>query len=90
MAIKRDESQMNFDLLFKNHPIPMWIYDLTSLAFIEVNNAAVKKYGYSRKKFLSMTLNDIRHSEEVKALKKKKSKKDTDNPSFLWRHIADF
>jgi hypothetical protein len=30
-----------FRLLFDNHPVPMWVYDLESLAFLEVNEAAV-------------------------------------------------
>ena len=29
-----------FRLLFDNHPLPMWMYDLESLAFLEVNIAA--------------------------------------------------
>ena len=33
-----------FRLLFDNHPVPMWVYDLESLAFLEVNEAAVAKY----------------------------------------------
>ena len=37
-------------LLFANHPIPMWVYDLKTLAFLEVNDAALEKYGYTRAK----------------------------------------
>jgi len=80
-------NQINFDLLFKNNPLPMWIYDLKTLAFLEVNDAAVKKYGYSRKKFLSMTLKDIRPKEDVERLLKDVSKK---RPALQqspnWRH----
>ena len=43
----------------------MWIYDLESLAFIDVNNAAILHYGYSREEFLSMTIRDIRPPEDV-------------------------
>src|SRR3990172_339343 len=75
MSQKTDASQVNFDFLFKNHPIPMWIYDIKTLAFLEVNDAAVEKYGYSRKKFLSMTLKDIRPKEDVPRLLKDVSKK---------------
>ena len=46
-------------LLFANHPDPMWLYDLDSLAFLAVNNAACSRYGYSRDEFLAMTLGDI-------------------------------
>src|ERR1035437_2012357 len=46
----------------------MWIFDLETLAFLEVNNAAVNHYGYSRKEFLKMTLKDIRPEEVIPAL----------------------
>ena len=52
-----------FRLLFEHHPLPMWMYDLESLAFLEVNIAAVEKYGYTREEFLKMTLRDIRSPE---------------------------
>ncbi len=55
----------NFNIFFENHPIPMWIYDLKSLAFLEVNDAAVDKYGYSRAEFMKMTIKDIRPEEDV-------------------------
>ncbi|MBK6914280.1 MAG: hypothetical protein IPH11_11745 [Ignavibacteriales bacterium] len=42
MSPKSDASQVKFNLLFKNHPLPMWIYDIQSLAFLKVNDAAVK------------------------------------------------
>jgi PAS domain S-box-containing protein len=43
----------------------MWVFDSNTLAFIAVNDAAVQHYGYSRKEFLSMTLLDIRPSEDI-------------------------
>ena len=47
-------------MLFVNNPKPMWVYDLETLQFLDVNNAAVATYGYSREQFLSMTISDIR------------------------------
>lgn len=58
----------SFSLLFHNHPIPMWIYDLQSLTFLEVNDAAVERYGYTRDEFLGMTINEIRPQEDVERL----------------------
>ena len=43
----------------------MWVCDPKTFAFLDVNDAAVKKYGYSRKEFLTMTLKDIRPSKDV-------------------------
>ena len=62
---KREEE---FRLLFENNPSPMWIYEPNTLAFIEINNAAVLKYGYSRNEFLSMSIFDIRPESEHKRL----------------------
>ena len=53
------QSESTFRLLFSSNPIPMWAYDVESLRFLEVNNAAVEQYGYSREAFLAMTLSDI-------------------------------
>ncbi|MEX2478995.1 MAG: PAS domain S-box protein [Gracilimonas sp.] len=64
------ESEHNYRLLFQKSPEPMIIYDPDSLKFIEVNNAAVSHYGYSRKEFYSMTLLDIRPKEDWDELKK--------------------
>ena len=46
----------------------MWVYDSKTLEFLEVNNAAVHYYGYSRQEFLSMTIKDIRPPENIPAL----------------------
>jgi PAS domain S-box-containing protein len=49
--------------LFENHSEPMWIYELETLRFLEVNDAAIRRYGYSHEEFLAMTLRDIRTPE---------------------------
>src|SRR5579859_469292 len=49
--------------LFENHSEPMWIYDLATLRFLEVNDAAIRRYGYTHEEFLHMNLNDIRTPE---------------------------
>ncbi|HEX5831819.1 MAG TPA: GAF domain-containing protein [Gemmatimonadaceae bacterium] len=54
-----------FHALFEDGPIPMWVFDLESLAIIEVNRAAMMHYGWSREEFLAMTIRDIRPRDEV-------------------------
>jgi len=54
--------------LFENNPQPMWIYEVRTMQFLAVNDAAIEHYGYSRQEFLRMTLKDIRPAEEVPAL----------------------
>ena len=58
------EAERQFRLLFDRNPVPIWLFDLDSLRFLEVNEAAVKQYGYSREEFLAMTVLDIRPEDE--------------------------
>jgi PAS domain S-box-containing protein len=53
------QSETTFRLLFSSNPIPMWAYDVETLRFLEVNTAAVEQYGYTRERFLGMSLHDI-------------------------------
>ncbi|MEP6999262.1 MAG: PAS domain S-box protein [bacterium] len=46
--------------LFVLSPQPAWVYDRQTLRFLEVNEAAVRSYGWSREEFLAMTIRDIR------------------------------
>ena len=62
------DSESRYRLLFEAHPVPMWVYDLETLRFLAVNDAAVEHYGYSRTEFLAMTIADIRPSEDVPGL----------------------
>jgi PAS domain S-box-containing protein len=59
------ESEERFRLMFASNPLPMWVYDVESLRFLEVNEAAVAHYGYSRAEFLTMRITDIRPIEEL-------------------------
>jgi PAS domain S-box-containing protein len=58
-------SERNYRMLFESHPQPMWLYDIETLAFLKVNDAAVDEYGYSRDEFLGMTIKDIRPPQDV-------------------------
>ena len=51
--------------LFALSPQPAWVYDTATLRFLEVNEAAVRSYGWSRTEFLGMTLRDIRPPTEL-------------------------
>lgn len=56
-----------YRLAFERNPQPMWVYDLDSLSFIAVNDAAIEHYGYSREEFLAMTIRDIRPASDLPA-----------------------
>ncbi|MBN3959350.1 PAS domain S-box protein [Nostoc sp. NMS8] len=68
MLFPENESQKSFNLLFSKNPNPMWVYDQNDLQFLDVNEAAVLHYGYSREEFLQMRITDIRPSEDVSLL----------------------
>lgn len=59
------ESEAQYRLIFDKNPHPMWIFDPTTLGFLEVNEQAVRHYGYTREEFLAMTILDIRPPEEI-------------------------
>jgi len=56
---ERQESEQQYRLLFETNPQPMWVFDRVTLAFLAVNEAAIRHYGYSRDEFLKMTTSDI-------------------------------
>jgi two-component system cell cycle sensor histidine kinase/response regulator CckA len=80
-------SEQRYRVLFNGSPIAKWIYDTETLRFLEVNDAAVQTYGYSREEFLAMTLEDIRPSEDLPQFQADLAKvKDTEANLGIWRH----
>lgn len=63
------ESEERYRRLFEATPVPMWIYDLETLRFLAVNDAAVRNYGYTREEFFEMSIMDIRPPEERERLR---------------------
>ncbi|GBC85591.1 Phytochrome-like protein cph1 [bacterium HR11] len=82
------EQEASFRLLFHNSPLPMWVFDRETLAFLDVNEAAVAHYGYSRDEFLRMRITDIRPPEDVPRLLEYLA---TERPALRqageWRHV---
>lgn len=60
--------ETEFRLLFASNPLPMWLYDLETLGFLEINDAAIAHYGYSRAEFLRLNIADIRPAEDIARL----------------------
>lgn len=81
------ESGEVINLGFASNPLPMWIYDVETLKFIEVNNAASLRYGYTREEFEHLTLMDIRPAEEKdKFVENVKKNMDAYQRSSNWMH----
>ncbi len=62
------ESEGKYKYLFFKSPLPKWIYDQETLQFLEVNEAAVRHYGYSEEEFVRMKITDIRPPEDTPRL----------------------
>ena len=54
--------------LFEHNPIPMWVYDATTWRFLQVNQAAVAQYGYSREELLRLAVVDLHPAEDIPKL----------------------
>jgi PAS domain S-box-containing protein len=76
-----------FQMILNNIPLPVWIFDLDSLFFLEVNSASEKLYGYTREEFLSMRITDIRPEDEAIRLKELlRHKSNSSQYSGEWVH----
>jgi two-component system sensor histidine kinase UhpB len=62
------QSEQKYRLLFDDNPMPMWLYSVSTLKFKEVNEAAIKHYGYTKEEFLQMTIKDIRPATDIDKL----------------------
>ncbi len=60
----------NNGMLFQSNPIPMWIYNRNNLKFLDVNDAAIEKYGYSKNEFKNLTIRDITNGKTGPVYKK--------------------
>ncbi|MGR9044928.1 MAG: EAL domain-containing protein [Gammaproteobacteria bacterium] len=82
------ESERRYRQLFAANPLPMWVYDLDTLAFLAVNDAAVVQFGFSREEFLGMTIADMRPAEETPPgyadLEPRLPKTDHPNEAGIW------
>jgi len=84
---KLTATKLYYQDLFYRHPNPMWIYDQATLKFLDVNNAAVSHYGYSRSEFLQMTAKDIRPAEDYTEMINYVGKMEKGRAySHIWKH----
>ncbi len=86
--IRLSESEATFRSLFQRNPNPMWVYDLETLNFLAVNEAAMKFYGYSQAEFEKMTIRQIRPEEDVDDLLEAiRSNRLEERSHKIWRHV---
>lgn len=83
-----DVSEGTYRALFDSHPTPMWVFDRETLRFLDVNEAAIRHYGYTRGEFLERTLADIRPDQDAARLRAHIRNLPLDRPGGReeWRH----
>ncbi len=59
------ESEKRYKNLFDNNPFPMLVWDFETKYFLDCNEAAIQKYGYSKEEFLGLTIKAIRPDEDI-------------------------
>lgn len=83
-------SEEKYKTLFYKSPLPKWIYDEITLRFLEVNDMAIRDYGYTREEFLGMTIADIRPAEDMEKLMQDIQEVrggQQVSPDLQWRHV---
>ena len=85
IALRQSEGQ--YRLLFESNPVPMWVFDLSTLRFVAVNEAAIRQYGFSEQEFLAKSITEIRLEEDIPDLLEDIVKRSggLQNPG-VWRH----
>jgi PAS domain S-box-containing protein len=88
--VRLKESEQRYSNLFHLSPQPMWVFELDSLGFLDVNKAAIQHYGYSREEFLKMSLPEIKLEQEVVYMEKTLNPLRSDRASSMqaeYRHL---
>jgi PAS domain S-box-containing protein len=83
------DNEKKYRYLFDNNPMPMWVIDLVTFKFLDVNKMAVLQYGYSRDEFLSMTALDIRPEQDKDLFIKSMNSSEINATNFnrgIWNH----
>jgi hypothetical protein len=82
------ESERRFRHLFEANPQPMWVHDLDTLAILEVNEAALSAYGWSREEMLRLTLADLTPEEDRPRMRAAVARDAAGpQPPATWRHL---
>ena len=84
----QQRSEARFRHFFDDNPAPMWVYDPRDGRFLEVNDAVLRQYGYTREEFLGMTIFDICPPQEAARLRNIRATQAPDRnwEAGEWRH----
>jgi PAS domain S-box-containing protein len=81
------ESEQKYKLLFDSSPLPLLMFSRMDHSIIDVNEAAIKSYGYTREEFLHMNIKDLRPQEDKNRFMEEIKFYITDDAHLgIWRH----
>ncbi len=81
------QSEANSLFLFAHNPLPMWVLDAETLQIRQVNDAAIRHYGYDRMDFLQMAATDLHPAEEIpRLLARFQDANPKEQGATEWRH----
>jgi PAS domain S-box-containing protein len=79
--------EQRYRQLFDENPQPMWVLDVETRAFLAVNEAAIRHYGYTREEFLFMTLEGIlAPADEPASARDNSGQRGGAEDAPLWKH----
>ncbi len=73
--------------LFQLNPEAMWVYDVNTLQILDVNDAALHRYGYSHDEFLGLTIKELRPHEDVPKFLELIHDTPNSDRTGPWRHV---
>jgi PAS domain S-box-containing protein len=81
------KSEESFRCLFAAIPHAVWVFDAETLEILEVNPAALRRYGYSTEEFLALRMPDIfADQESFRRFQAQESEGPADSSGVTWRH----
>jgi two-component system cell cycle sensor histidine kinase/response regulator CckA len=80
-------SEERYRAMFDHNPWPMWLFEPGTTRIVEVNESAVRQYGYTRQEFLRMTLYDIRPESERAYLDEVRNATMRERATYRVRHL---
>lgn len=86
MAALPSSSEALFDGLFAQQAQPMWVVDADTLAFLAVNDAATRLYGYTKEEFLRLTADHIRPEDDIDDVRRAFAEWSNNCSQRIWRH----
>ncbi|MGM1057304.1 MAG: PAS domain S-box protein [Bacteroidota bacterium] len=63
-----NKNKPDYSSFFYFNPLPSWVYDLETFNILDVNQAAIDHYGYTKQEFLNLTIKDLRLQQEIPKL----------------------